>query len=75
MRLEEMVRDLMKRARDLGAVSRGELIGGLLLSSDVDDALAEAVRAYRKATVGDVLPGRERITLPARRRGRPLRRV
>jgi hypothetical protein len=74
MRLEEMVSDLMKRARDLGDVNRGELVGSLLLASAVDETLAEAVRGYRRATVADALPGRRKITLPPRQRGRPSRR-
>jgi hypothetical protein len=71
MRLEELVADLMERARDLGQVTRGEVVGTLLLTRVADDALVAELRRYRDASVGDALPGRPRVTLPPRRRGRP----
>jgi hypothetical protein len=75
IRLEAMVGDLMRRARDLGEITRGEVVGTLLLARDVDDALVTELRRYRDAaTAGDAVPGRNRIALPPRRRGRPSRR-
>src|SRR5437667_334832 len=35
MRLEAMVVDLMRRARDLGEITRGEVVGTLVLGRDV----------------------------------------
>ena len=76
MRLEAMVVDLMRRARDLGDITRGELIGTLVLGCEVDDALVAELRSYREsATAGDAVPGRKTIALPPRRRGRPSRRA
>lgn len=76
MRLEGMVSELMTRARDLGQVTRGEVVGTLILGRDVDDALVAELRRYRDAaTAGDALPGRTTINLPPRRRGRPRRRA
>jgi hypothetical protein len=75
MRLESMVVDLMRRARDLGEVTRGEVVGTLLLGRFVDDDLVAELRRYRDgATAGDAMPGRKTITLPLRQRGRPSRR-
>lgn len=71
MRLEEFVGDLMEQARDLGQVTRGEVVGTLLLARQVDDALVADLRRYRDASAGDALPGRKRIALRPRRRGRP----
>lgn len=71
MRLEEMVAALMERARDLGHVTRGEVVGSLLLTRRPDDQLVADLRRYRDASARDALPGREQITMPARRRGRP----
>jgi hypothetical protein len=76
MRLEEMVIELMGRARDLGRITRGEVVGTLILGRDVDDALVDELRRYRDAaTAGDALPGRSTITLRPPVRGRPRRRV
>ena len=76
MRLEKVVVDLMKRARDLGEITRGEVVGTLVLGRDVDDALVVELRRYREsATAGDAVPGRKTIPLPPRRRGRPSRRA
>jgi hypothetical protein len=36
--------------------------------------LVDDLRSYRDATVGDAVPGRQQITLPPRKRGRPRRR-
>lgn len=75
MRLEAMVVDLMRRARDLGEIRRGEVVGTLLLGRHVDEALVRELRRYRaSATAGDAVPGRKSIALPPRRRGRPSRR-
>lgn len=71
MRLEEMVAALMERARDLGQVSRGEVVGSLLLTRQPDDQLVADLRRYRDAFARDALPGHAHITLPPRRRGRP----
>ena len=71
MRLEELTADLMERARDLGQVTRGEVVGTLLLARDADEAFVDELRRYRDASVGDVLRGRRRVSLPPRRRGRP----
>jgi hypothetical protein len=73
MRLEAMTADLMKRARDLGEVTRGEIVGALLLSHKADASLVDDLRSYRDATAGQAVPGRKRITMPVRRRGRPSR--
>jgi hypothetical protein len=76
MRLEAMVVDLMRRARDLGEITRGEVVGTLLLARDVDDALVTELRRYRDAaTAGDAVPGGKTISLPPRRRGRPSRQA
>jgi hypothetical protein len=74
MRLESMIASLMERARDLGEVTRGEVVGSLLLSRTADDDLVDDLRFYRRATAGDALPGQDEIALPPRRRGRPRRR-
>jgi hypothetical protein len=75
MRLEAMVVDLMRRARDLGEITRGEVVGTLLLGGHVDDSLVRELRNYRDtATAGDAVPGSKTIALPPRRRGRPSRR-
>lgn len=75
MRLESMVVDLMRCARDLGEITRGEVVGMLVLGRDVDDALVAELRRYREsATAGDAVPGPKTITLPPRQRGRPRRR-
>jgi hypothetical protein len=74
MRLEAMVVDLMRWARDLGEVTRGELVGTLVLGRNVDEALIAELRRYRNAaTVGDAVDGGRTVTLPARTRGRPHR--
>ncbi len=74
MRLEAMIVDLMRRARDLGEITRGEVVGTLVLGRDVDDALVAELRRYRDAaTVGDAVDGQKTVTLPARARGRPRR--
>jgi hypothetical protein len=74
MRLEAMVVELMGRARDLGAVTRGEVVGTLLLARDVDDRFVDELRRYRDAaTAGDAVPGYKTIALHQRRRGRPKR--
>lgn len=74
MRLEAMVVDLMRRARDLGEITRGEVVGTLLLARDVDNDLVGELRRYRDAaTAGDAVPGSKTITMPPRRRGRPSR--
>jgi hypothetical protein len=76
MRLEAMVVDVMRRARDLGEVTRGEIVGTLVLNRDVDAVLVEQLRHYRaRATAGDAVPGTSTITLPPRQQGRPVRRV
>jgi len=49
MRLEAFVADLMDRARDLGQVTRGEVVGTLLLAREVDDNLVATLRFYRAA--------------------------
>ena len=71
MRLEEMTAALMERARELGQVTRGEVVGSLLLRREPDEQLVADLRRYREATAGEALPGRAQITLPPRRRGRP----
>jgi hypothetical protein len=74
LRLEAMVVELMKRARDLGAITRGEVVGTLLLSRNVDDVLVDELRRYRdSATAGDAVPGAKTIALAPRLRGRPSR--
>jgi hypothetical protein len=76
IRLEAMVIDLMRRAADLGQVTRGEVVGTLVLNRDVDDALVDELRRYRDgATAGDAVPGPRTVALPPRPRGRPSRRV
>ena len=76
MRLEEMVIELMSRARDLGRITRGEVVGTLILGRDADDELVDELRRYRDAaTAGDALPGRNAIMLRPPVRGRPRRRV
>jgi hypothetical protein len=76
MRLEQMVLETMRRARDLGDVTRGEIVGAMILNRTVDDELVAEVRRYRdRATVGDAVGGPETLTLPQRTRGRPKRRV
>lgn len=76
MRLEAMVVELMERARDLGDVTRGELVGTLIINRDVDDALVSELRRYRdSATVANAIDGGDAVTLRDRVRGRPVRRV
>ena len=76
MRLEAMVVELMRHARDLGEITRGQVVGTLVLNRNVDDALVDQLRHYRdSATAGDAVPGRKTIPLPPGRRGRPRRRV
>jgi hypothetical protein len=76
IRLEAMVIDLMRRAADLGEVTRGEVVGVLVLNRDVDETLVAELRRYRdRATAGDAVPGAQTVALPARPRGRPSRRV
>lgn len=75
MRLESMVVELMRRARDLGEITRGEVVGTLLLAREVDEELVAELRRYRDAaTAGDAVPGPKMIAFPARHRGRPVRR-
>jgi hypothetical protein len=71
MRLEGLVSQLMEQARDLGQVSRGDVVGALLLAREGDAELVADLRRYRGASAGDALPGRGQLRLPPRRRGRP----
>ena len=77
--LEQLVSDVMERARELREVTRGEIVGALLLGAARDASqLVDLVVAYRRARIHEVLP-RElrtsgRVTLPPRRLGRPSRR-
>lgn len=76
MRLEAMVVELMKRARDLGQITRGELVGTLVLNREVDDALVRELRSYRDtASAADAIDGGQTIAMPPRPRGRRSRRV
>jgi hypothetical protein len=77
--LELLVADLMKRARELKDVSRGEVVGALVLAAARDySALAELVVSYRRAKVHELLPDEKRQSgtrmLPPRTPGRPKRR-
>lgn len=77
--LELLVADLMKRARELRDVSRGEVVGALLRAAARDpSALPELVLSYRKAKVHELLLDEKRQsgrrTLPPRTPGRPKRR-
>lgn len=77
--LEQLVADVMERARELREVTRGEVVGALLLGAGRDAFdLVDLVVAYRRAKVYELLPGETRTagrtTLPPRRPGRPRRR-
>jgi hypothetical protein len=74
-----LLTDLMQRVRQLKEVTRGELVGALVLGAIRDpDALPELVAAYRDAKVHECFPdeGRRigRRALPPRVLGRPRRR-
>jgi hypothetical protein len=78
--LEQLVIDLMTRARRLGKVNRGELVGALLLRAlERPEDLPGAVEVFRDAKVHEVLLTKPGMTglmrLPRRLRGRPTRRV
>lgn len=77
--LELLLNDLMERVREFGGVTRGELVGALVLNAVRDPlALPPLVAAYRGAKVHELLLGEHRTagtrSLPPRRRGRPRRR-
>jgi hypothetical protein len=77
--LELLLGDLMGRVRALKEVTRGELVGALVLGAVRDAAaLPELVSAYRTAKVHELFPGETRQTgtrtLPPRLPGRPRRR-
>lgn len=77
--LELLLSDLMGRVRALNEVTRGELVGALVLSAVRDpSALPELVHTYRAAKVHELFPGETRRSgtraLPPRTRGRPRRR-
>jgi hypothetical protein len=78
--LELLLGDLMGRVRALKEVTRGELVGALVLGAVRDPAaLPELVSAYRDAKVHELFPGETRQagtrTLPPRVPGRPRRRA
>jgi hypothetical protein len=77
--LELLLGDLMSRVRTLKEVTRGELVGALVLGAvRKPAALPDLVAAYRTAKVHELLPGEKRRTgtrtLPPRLPGRPRRR-
>jgi hypothetical protein len=77
--LELLLTDLMQRVRLLKEVTRGELVGALVLGAVRDPgALPELVAAYRDAKVHEFFPGERRRAgtraLPPRVLGRPRRR-
>lgn len=77
--LELLLTDLMQRVRQLKEVTRGELVGALVLGAVRDPAaLPQLVAAYRDAKVHELFPGERRRagrrTLPPRIPGRPRRR-
>lgn len=77
--LELLLGDLMGRVRPLKEVTRGELVGALVLGAMRDPAgLPELVSSYRTAKVHELFPGETRRsgtrTLPPRVPGRPRRR-
>jgi hypothetical protein len=79
MGLEQLVRDLMARARELGDVTRGELVGALLLPVVRDPSeLRQLITRYRNAKVHEALPNvtvtSGTIDVPPRLGGRPSRR-
>ncbi len=79
MGLEQLVLDLMARARELGDVSRGELVGALLLPAvRLPDELPQLVEKFRNAKVHEALPSAPAtsgtIGIPPRPLGRPARR-
>jgi hypothetical protein len=76
--LELLLGDLMGRMRTLKEVTRGELVGALVLKAVREPAeLPDLVVAYRTAKVHEVFLGEKRQegtrTLPPRLRGRPRR--
>lgn len=78
--LEQLVVDLMARARELGKVSRGELVGALLLRAlERRDDLPRDLQEFRRAEVHEILlnkPGTSGLMeIPPRMRGRPRRRA
>lgn len=76
--LESLVTTLMQRARELGQISRGEVVGALVVAAQRDLGTTERqLRLYRVAVVGDALAvgdGSDEVVLPPRLRGRPVRR-
>jgi hypothetical protein len=79
MGLEQLVIDLMSRARELGDVSRGELVGALLLPAvRQPERLPRLVEEFRNAKVHEALPNAQAtsgtIGIPPRALGRPARR-
>lgn len=77
--LELLLTDLMQRVRQLKEVTRGELVGALVLGAVRDSAaLPELVAAYRDAKVYELFADERRRagrrTLPPRIPGRPRRR-
>src|SRR4051794_38093147 len=77
--LEDLVLDVMKRARELGDVSRGEVVSALILEARSRTDIHALVQRYRKAKVHEIWPGdgrsEGRKVLPARKLGRPTRRI
>jgi hypothetical protein len=79
MGLEQLVVDLMARAHELGDVTRGELLGALLLPTVREPAdLPRLVETFRNAKVHEALPHvtatEGTIDVPPRAPGRPARR-
>jgi hypothetical protein len=79
MGLEQLVVDLMAGARELGDVTRGEVVGALLLPAVREPAqLLHLVQSFRNAKVHEALPNVTEMAgtmdIPPRARGRPARR-
>ena len=76
VRVDQLVADLMRRVRDLGDVSHGELVAALIQTAAPDDLDAK-VLAYRNARVHEALLDASATTglhpIPAKKLGRPKR--
>ncbi len=77
--------DLLARLAVAANATRAEIIGMLISEAKLDAiALEDSIVAYRKASVGDVVPSEPRsvdkpedsnvVTLPVRHAGRPVTR-
>jgi len=77
-RADQLVQELLERARALGSVARGELVAALIHDAPSDAAeLRGMIERYREARVWETLIGTSRktgtVVIERRGRGRPRR--